>query len=63
MPPVRSSDLAATHNTAEKHLRNDWGKLHKVTMARKTIRDMYPRGSRYQAIKDLGPKSQNNHGL
>ena len=22
-----------------------------------------PRGSRYQIIKDLGPKSHNNHGL
>ena len=22
-----------------------------------------PRGSRYQMIKDLGPKSHNNHGL
>ena len=23
----------------------------------------YPTGSRYQIIKDLGPKSHNNHGL
>ena len=26
-------------------------------------RSIYPRGSRYQIINDLGPKSHNNHGL
>ena len=25
-------------------------------------RAIFPRGSRYQIIKDLGPKSHNNHG-
>ena len=25
--------------------------------------DIIPRGSRYLVIKDLGPKSHNNHGL